>query len=64
VGAIVGEKAKMQREKDRSGERERALLLELIRRFRRLDPEQKIRATMINNRATQRLKALWNRRTS
>jgi hypothetical protein len=40
------------------------LLVDLIRRFRRLTPEQKIRATMLNNRATLKLRQLWSQRTS
>jgi hypothetical protein len=38
--------------------RQERLLVELVRRFRRLTPEQKIRATLLNNSATRRLMAL------
>lgn len=64
-GAILVGRDRMRHEKDRAGSRrEHELLLDLIRRFSRLTPEQKIRATMINNRATLRLRELWNRKTS
>lgn len=36
-------------------------MVEMIRRFRRLTAEQKIRATMMNNRATRRLVELGAR---